>query len=352
MSFVRAPRNPMWASAFVIVAVLFQTEQAQAQDSAERTSSLSWVRLEGAEACIGTQELAQAVEDRLARKVFVSASEADVSVEGHVERARGKWHAVITIRDSNGELLGTRELDSAEKECSALSDPLVFVVSVLIDPEAESPVEKPKEAQPPPVPPPAPPARVIVRKERVLVPVAPKKDPWRLEAGAGVAVGAGLLPGTSLGLSTTIIVEPPSFWGILIGGTYWFQRSVRAEQNASSDSSLAYASVGLCPARFGADRVSYRLCAGLSLGSLRSRGVEFDLVENDEKLAAYVTVPNRLGVRIAGPLAATAGVTLLVPLVRTELTYRDAAGVSHTLFDPSPIAVSGDLGSRSIFSLK
>src|SRR5262245_51486655 len=129
------------------------------------------MRLENAESCIRTQDLAQTVEQRLQRKVFVSAAEADVSVEGHVSRSAARWRAVITIRDSNGTLLSTRELDSAEKNCSALDEGLAFVVSVLIDPDAESREKPPKEKPEPPPAPPAPPPRVIVKKERVLVPV-------------------------------------------------------------------------------------------------------------------------------------------------------------------------------------
>ena len=54
--------------------------------AAQRTSSLSWVRLEGADQCIGAQELARRVEERVGRRVFVSASQAELSLEGHVER--------------------------------------------------------------------------------------------------------------------------------------------------------------------------------------------------------------------------------------------------------------------------
>jgi hypothetical protein len=305
--------------------------------------------LEGAESCIHTQDLAQAVEKRLARKVFVSASEADVSVEGHVEGKPGKWRAVITIREADGKLLGTRELDSAESECSALNEPLVFVVSVLIDPDAETrePVEEP--AKPPPVTPTAPPPRVVVRTERVLVPVEKKPDPWFVEAGLGGAIGLGLLPGTAFGVTTSAVLEPPAFWGIFVTGSYWFQRSVTAQNGAKSDVSLAHAGAGLCPIYWGADRVSYRLCAGFLIGSLQSKGVGFDTEKSDEKLSAHVLVPNRLGLRLGGPLALTAGVSLFVPLVRTELTYRTSDGVSHSLYDPSPVAGAVDLGVALFF---
>jgi hypothetical protein len=331
-------------SSALAAAALLATGHARADEVQGRTSSLSWVRLEGAESCIGTQPLAQAVEKRLARKVFVSATEADVSVEGHVARTtapRG-WRAVLTIRDASGKPLGTREVDSAEAECSALDEPIVFIVSVLIDPEAETRAPTEPEAEPPP-PAAAPPPKVVVRRERVLVPVVPP-DPWRVEASAGATGGVGLLPSASLGVTAEAMVEPPSFWGILLSGTYWLGVTVDAERDARSEVSLAYGGLGLCPIRWSQWRASYRVCAGVGVGSLRSRGVGFDTEKADETLAAHVFLPNRFGLALVGPLVATLGLTLLVPLARTELTYRAADGSSRVLFQPSPIAGAADLG--------
>ncbi|MEO8877528.1 MAG: hypothetical protein ABI461_18175, partial [Polyangiaceae bacterium] len=67
----------------------------------------------GAESCVPTQELAREVEIRLGRPVFVSASQADVSIEGHIDRraSQNHWHATIILRDAKGATLGTRELD-------------------------------------------------------------------------------------------------------------------------------------------------------------------------------------------------------------------------------------------------
>lgn len=343
MAFARAACNPRWLPALVFAVGWLTPSRAVAE---ERTSSLSWVKLDGAESCITTQDLAQAVEKRLDRKVFVSASEADVSVEGHVEKSGGKWRAVITIREADGTLLGTRELDSAEKECSALDEPLALVVSILIDPDAElGAPPKPPEATPPAKPPPAPPPRVVVKRERVLVPVErPRPEPWRVEASLGGAVALGILPGTAPGVSTFFVVEPPHFVGLFVAGNYWLKRTVDAVGGAESDVSLAHAGLGLCPLSWNEGRVSYRSCGGVAFGSLQSKGRGFDTTQSDEKLFAAVLLPNRFLFRIAGPLAVSAGVTVLIPLVRTELTYRTSDGVSHSLYDPAPVGGAADVG--------
>src|SRR5258708_255178 len=69
------------SSSIALIAVT-TTHDARASEEKGRTSSLSWLRMPGSDSCIATQALARSVEERLGRRVFVSAAEADVSVEG------------------------------------------------------------------------------------------------------------------------------------------------------------------------------------------------------------------------------------------------------------------------------
>ncbi|MEZ4227306.1 MAG: hypothetical protein R3B13_40590 [Polyangiaceae bacterium] len=321
------------------------TSRALASDA--RSSSLSWVRLDGAEGCISTQALARGVEDRLQRKVFVSAAEADVSVEGYLSREGNPptYRAKITIRDSAGELQGTRDLESAEADCRALDESLVFVVSVLIDPDATSPPEKPATQEPaPPAAKPAPP-RVIVRRERVLVPVHAKQpEPWRLRAGAGVGANVGLFPEPAWGVNLALLIEPPHFWPIRVGAGYWIDQSIAAERGASVDVSLAQAGIALCPYGYAGSRFAYRLCAGVLAGSSRSMASGFDRDFDSQRFAAHVELPNDAFVMAFGPVAFTAGASLLLPLRNHELTYRGQDGQERSLYDPPWIALSGRLG--------
>ena len=339
-----------------MVCALLRTTYVSAADTRGRTSSLSWVRLEGSEGCIATNTLAQAVEERLKRKVFVSASQADVSVEGHIEQTKNgptpEWRAVLTIRDAHGGLIGTREINRAASTCTALDDAIVFVVSVLIDPDAA--LRETKSAPTPPAPPVAqqPPTQTqtrqtrqtqhVVRREEVLVPATPSK-PWRFEATAGGGLSLGLLPNVEPGVTAAIFLEPPGFWGIELSGTYWALGSVAADRNASSDVSLAYGGVALCPFHLESGRYSYRGCLGVEVGSLQSQGKGFDQPMSDESLALHVFVPNRFDVVIAGPLVASFGLSLIVPLVRNELSYTSSSGTNIAIFRPSPIAGATDL---------
>ena len=101
------------------------------------TSSLSWVRLPGAESCLSTHQLAASVEKRLGHRAFVSASQAELSLEGRIERsAPDRWSATLIVSDRNGRTLGKRELHARGDSCAAIDRSLVLVVAIAIDPGA------------------------------------------------------------------------------------------------------------------------------------------------------------------------------------------------------------------------
>jgi hypothetical protein len=102
--------------------------------------SLSWVRLPGAEDCIGAPELAALVEQRIGRPVLRAPSRAEISIEGRVAKeGDGGWLAVIDVADRRGGLLGRRELHITGEPCSALDRPASLIISVLIDRDAAGP---------------------------------------------------------------------------------------------------------------------------------------------------------------------------------------------------------------------
>jgi len=320
---------------------------ASAREERGQTSSLSWVRLEGAESCIGTQALARAVEERLKRKVFVSVSEADVSVEGHVAKEQGRvgWRAQITVRDTAGTPIGTREVTSAGRECSSLDESMVLVIAVMIDPEAEREPPPEEEPMPPPAVPPVVRPQIIVQKEKIYVPVVKTSErPWLFEARAAAASGFGLIPGPAWGATVDLLVEPRSFWAIDLAGAYWADSTVMAERGAEAKISLAYGALFLCPIHWVDGRASLRWCAGGQVGTLRGRGVGFDTQQSAQKVVVHVAAPACLSFRVVGPVAASLGLALVIPLRRAELTYRTAGDDSLSLFEQSPVGAVADLG--------
>ena len=56
------------------------------------------MRLPGADACVGPVELADRVERRLGRTVFVRANDAIVVIEGRIGVAKGGFSVTETLR--------------------------------------------------------------------------------------------------------------------------------------------------------------------------------------------------------------------------------------------------------------
>jgi hypothetical protein len=320
----------------VVIAGLVAAADARAAEE-KRTSSLAWVRLEGAEGCIAGTALARAVEERLGRKVFVSAADADITLEGSIGPAPPSgFRAKLRVTGRDGSTLGTREVETRSARCDAIDAKLALVVSVLIDPDAEG---KPEPAPPPPAPPP----EVIERERVVVVEKPPPSDPWRFELSLGAAGTLGLQPGVGLAFSPTVAILPPRFWGVLAGGGISLSTSADAERGAYVEASLAHGLLALCPLAGDRGRLRALACAGGFLGALRSRGVGFDTAQSSSSLTAGPLVTGRASFAIVGPLLVSVGAALLVPLTHAELTYRTTSGES-TVFRTAAVAGMADLG--------
>jgi hypothetical protein len=285
---------------------------ARSEESRARTSSLSWVRMPGAESCVATQDLAQRVEARLGRPVFVSAAQADVSVEGLIEPAgpgRG-YRAMLTLRDAHGAALGTRELARADASCDAMREPLALVIAVMIDPDAAlGPKAQPTVSVPTPE---APPPVVIEKPVYIAVPSppAPPKPTWNVEVGAGFASTVGLLPNVGFGIAASGLVTPPGLFPFEGFGAAWFDDPTTTSSGSVSVSFLEVGG-GLCPLHYEGPRLHVALCGLGELGLLTGR---VSGGSPDRPLYLGVAVEGRLAVRLVGPLALRAGVSPTVPL--------------------------------------
>lgn len=328
---------------------------ARAAD-APRVASLGWVRLPGAESCVGPPELASMVERRLGRAVFVSAAQAGLHVEAHVapmtpalppRDARtfdlppladtAGFRAHISISDAGGALLGTRELEAPRAGCRALDEQLALVIALLIDPDAALAPRAPS-------PKPRAPKRVIV--ERILAPdstpLPPPAKPWKADLAVGASVSAGLVPKAGIALSLRGEIVPPSFVPIEIGADLTRDAAAFAPGSATKGAtlSLAYGTIGVCPLvwEHGATRV--RGCLDLGAGSIRSVGSGFSGVNGagQEQPVIHGAAAGRVSHRLVGPLELGVGLGLLVPFRRARFFYVDAAGDQQELYRMAPVA--------------
>jgi len=281
--------------------VMLRTLPAIAQGTHGRTSSLSWVRLEGAESCIARMP-SRRRSKASQRKVFVSASQADVSVEGHVQRTKqgnpSEWRAVFTLRDAHGTLIGTREIDGVGSSCSSLDDSMVFVVSVLIRSRRCARKTTPAPEPPPPATTPSSASHrasgARLGSGRAAESMAFRGQCWSSRVG-------GLLPGVGVRCDGAVLPSRPAFWGIQLSGTSWLVRQFLRTAAREVTCSSRYGGLrrALSP---GNRAVSYRACAGVEVGSLQSRGVGFDKGNcGRERRCACIFLPSRLRFSAGGP---------------------------------------------------
>ncbi|MGK3960141.1 hypothetical protein WMF38_44715 [Sorangium sp. So ce118] len=341
----------------LVAAALVAAARPARASSGEQTASLSWVRLAGAEACVGTRALAQAVEARLGRAALVSAARADLTIEGRIEPGgSGGWRAVIAVADAEGAVLGTREIATASPRCGAIDSELALAIALMIDPSATlsasappalaAPAPPPASSPapvPPPGPAPPPPPQVIV--QRILIPVPPPAppppEPWRIEVGAGPLFGLGLLPSPGVAAAIRARLTPPRFLSLEVGGTVWAPNETTTGAS-STRFSWSEGFVSACPVSIGsATRLS--ACAGARLGALRVNGIGFGVDRTDERLTAGITLDVRLARRLFGPLTAGGGLGLIAPLVRDTFYYIDAEGRDREVFQMAPLAGTADV---------
>ncbi len=349
------------AIALVGAAIVLGPAVARAES---RTSSLSWVRMPGADSCVATQDLARDVETRLGRAVFVSAAQADVSVEGHIEPNRGGpgFHAVVSLRDAKGALLGTREL-TKNAACDEMRAPLALVIAVMIDPDAAL---KPKQ-DPPPLPPPEP--TVIVKEKTVFVevpakpletprpetptpPPAPKpaKPTWETEIDLSFASSVGLLPGAGPGVGLSAIILPPRGPAFSIDSTYFFGTDASADRGAKGTFTAGLGALGVCPLALRRDAFSFFACAALGLGSEDVKTAGFDTqLGTQSRIILVPSLDLRGSVRIVGALRASLSLSALFPVMRDSFVYERADGSQARLFQASPIAGKAAAGLGATF---
>lgn len=342
--------NGLAAVALVATLTAFAgTARAQSPERTGRTSALSWVRLPGADGCIGAPALASAVEARLGRRVFVAPADAEISVEGTVvyRADTRRYKATFRVADSRGAVLGVRDVEESVTSCDKLDERFAFVLSVLIDPDAAlappaTPLAAPTTAAKPAVVTETPPAKAEAPEPAPRP--APPAEPWRWLAGADFGGTAGLVPDVGWVVSGFALVTPPHFFGIRAKGSSYLPTNQRIEGVARAEIALVSGQIGVCPLQIRSAPFGFTACADGLLGELSARGSGFP----DSR--GYGTLLGGIVLDLVGELAVTRSVVLtlspalVVPLSRARLSYEDAAGQKQTIFEVSPVGGSLALG--------
>jgi hypothetical protein len=314
---------------------------ARAEETPHRFA-LDWARVPNAVSCISGPELAVRVEERLGRAVFEDPAHADVAIEGHVEPTENGWHAVISINDVKGAVVGTRELSSAAASCRDLDAPLVLTIALLVDPNAAlaPPPTPPAEVAPPapPVATPAPPRQIrpIVR--------SPEATPWRGFTMIGGGVGAGLLPEVAPTLTIRLGIVAPHVWPIVLDGALFGEEHAAAPQNGAPITfSLAWGGVSTCPISLDFGLGGFSACAGVDAGAVSTRGLSDSTLLSRQRFTASAVVRVATTLNIGHHFFFAGVPALVLPFVRDSFDYVENRD-REQVFQMSPVAVTVDVG--------
>ncbi len=323
-------------------------------DEAKKTASLGWTRLDGAEGCIGTRELAEGAEKILRRPVFVSAAQADLAIEGRVEKAATGtgFKAVLSVADKDGKPLGTRELATESADCHALDEQVELAIALMVDPEAAlAPPPPPEDKKDPPPPPPE------KKVERVYVPVkvpvekAPEEDPWRGDVFAGFSLGFGWMPRVAPGAHVGASLDPPWFFPVEVTLKFFAPQTEELPRGATV---LFYGFQGAafgCPLTHAGSIGEIRACGGLEGGFLVGDGEGFDVESEASPVRGQLgaTIKGRADFKVVGPFRLGLATGVTVPFFRDEFVYETGASGQELVFQQAPVAGTIDVFTMLAF---
>jgi len=303
-------------------------------------AALSWARAEGAESCPGPSEVTRAVDERLGRSALVPTARAEIVVEALVEPASGGgFHVRIALTKDNA-VIGRRELEGSEPDCTIITEKAVLAIALMIDPEAAlAPIP------PPPPPPPPTPSTTSTVAAVARRPASPPPEPWQGDLEVAGSLASGLMPGLSPGVFVRGRAMPPALpFAVELEGAFFPEKTRHATPTQGGHFALLYAGLSLCSRPPRAPRLAASFCAGADVGSMVGRGFGFDDNERFQSWVFAVSARGRLWFRPLSGLALVVGPDLAIPLARDHFDTGSETGTVQ-LFRMSSVSLGFALGA-------
>jgi hypothetical protein len=224
------------------------------------------------------------VRGRIERLLGSAPREGQLTAEGTIERADGRFRLTLVMRA--GDLAGTRSIDAIS--CEDLAGAAAVAIGLLVR-SAETggslaPAPQPTIAAEP-APPSEPPAQAEPRR-------------WRVPVQAPLlGLGVGPLPRVTLGVGAGVGVELDA-WRLRLSGMWWKQKSVPAPDapEFGADVQRATASLRACRG-FGSSSLEIAPCFATALDHVSARGTGQDIAPAD-RFATWVAVGAGLEARL------------------------------------------------------
>jgi hypothetical protein len=298
----------------------------------------------------------------------------ELIIEGAVGRSERGFEVRIRLLDRVDLVRGQRAFVAAVADCRLLDPLLVFVIALMIDPDAPLlPPELPAGitaetdsvlselfGSEPLVPPlslstPAPgvapstaavsmvPATHAATRDIAGAPASSETSPdeaSHLQLHIAGLTALGTLPKLGAGLRATLGIPAASSWRIDVGGQLFFDNTASAD---AADFSLLLAEVGVCKQLEPfASAFELWICGQAAGGVLRAQ-VHLNSPNNPTRPAVQLGAGSELAYRLSSVFSVRAALFVAAPLVR-ESFYTSEVGGRELAFRMWALTVSASLG--------
>jgi hypothetical protein len=282
---------------------------------------LVWERDPGAERCPSASQIAHAVNARLGAEWLALEPAGGERAFGRVSRVEDGFELLLTLRDANRRLVGTRRLHDTSGDCSTLAAASVLALTLMAGalPQVAGPLAS---------------ARPIA---------------WAVEAGAAGSLGFLAAPRAHAYARVDMRVMRRLVLEIQLLGLGRARRRVPSSKAAVVTTPLA-GLLHACVVILERPHLRWDGCLGLMAGVLHARGEHFgerSLVRWSALLAPVARLPLRIP--LTRWLQAGVALNLGVPVLRPEHRYRDADGVERRVHPIQPVFGWLELGLGATF---
>jgi len=356
----------------VAAALLGMAPSVRAQESAVTEPGLNWVRLAGADDCLSAAELADKVEVRVGRTLFVATTEAELFVDGSVSgtardaSAYRTFDITLQISRPSGEVLGERVLAIEGESCSVIDDAVSLVIAVTLyprsslvstgiplDPTTAASLQSLFGDEPTELDPSSLPDVVVTPVPQRSKPLPARQSEERrgtrtmpgmaLSLDAVAAAEVGQLPDVRLAVGGYFRVFPRDLIPVEAGAAYYFTSRDSVRDGGSVRFELVTASLTGCPWTVLSEDL--RGCIGIEGGVLTATPNGLALTaERSTDPVLNILFAGVYRPQIVGPLHLRAAVIVGVPILQHEFLYQARDGSSATLFQTSQIQGRADIG--------
>ena len=250
-----------------------------------------------------------------------------------------RWR--LELRTTRGGLDASRVLGGPA--CAPLADAAALIISMMVGPDAETPLPSPAVAAVEPAPSQRPPtetaAPVVVatprrrrarRVPRTATP-APTRTPPRFFVGVGAGLDVGLLPGASASVRAAagITIGP---WRVELAGQYWPGSGVvhPTRADVGGHFSLAGGSATVCRDLASGRVAGVGLCAGVEVGAVTGTSYGVTAPATARAPWAAATAGGVGALRVGSRVALRLQVAAVVPVLRPDYQLENI-GTVHRL---------------------